>query len=88
MRFPSTSRSFSSATSLPANGSATRRDQPQGTAAAIENAIASGNERTIRLTTPRPVYVLYWTAWVSDDGHMEFHRDHYERDAALAAALQ
>jgi murein L,D-transpeptidase YcbB/YkuD len=31
---------------------------------------------------------LYWTAWVGNDGHMEFHRDHYERDAALAAALR
>lgn len=64
------------------------RDQPQWTAAAIEGAIGAGSERSIRLTTSRPVYVLYWTAWVGDDGHMEFHRDHYERDAALAAALR
>ena len=64
------------------------RDQPQWTAEAIEAAIDSGAERSIRLTTPQPVYVLYWTAWVSDDGHMEFHRDHYERDAELAAALR
>jgi murein L,D-transpeptidase YcbB/YkuD len=63
------------------------RDQPQWAAAAIEDEIESGSERTIRLTTPQPVYVLYWTAWVGDDGHMEFHRDHYERDAPLAAAL-
>lgn len=64
------------------------RDQPQWTFAAIESAIESGNERAIRLTTPQPVYVLYWTAWVGDDGHTEFHRDHYERDAAIAAALE
>jgi murein L,D-transpeptidase YcbB/YkuD len=64
------------------------RDQPQWTATAIESEIAAGTERAIRLTSPQPVYVLYWTAWVGDDGHMEFHRDHYERDAALAAALQ
>ncbi len=64
------------------------RDQPQWTAAAIESAIESGGDRTIRLTTPQQVYVLYWTAWVGDDGHMEFHRDHYERDAAIAAALE
>jgi len=63
------------------------RDQPQWTRAAIESAIDSGTEQTIRLTTPQPVYVLYWTAWVGDDGDMEFHRDHYERDAALAVAL-
>ena len=64
------------------------RDQPQWTAAAIEGAIASGNEQAIRLTTPQPVYILYWTAWVGDDGHMEFHRDHYERDGAIAEALR
>ncbi|HEX6086924.1 MAG TPA: L,D-transpeptidase family protein [Thermoanaerobaculia bacterium] len=63
------------------------RDQPQWTQAAIESDIEKGTERAIRLTSPRPVYVLYWTAWVGDDGHLEFHRDHYERDAALAAAL-
>ena len=64
------------------------RDQPRWNAAAIESAIESGNEQSIRLTVPQPVYVLYWTAWVGDDGHMEFHRDHYARDAALAAALR
>ena len=64
------------------------RDQPRWTQAAIESDIATGTERTIRLTSPRPVYVLYWTAWVGDDGHVEFHRDHYLRDSALAAALQ
>ncbi|HEU4887449.1 MAG TPA: L,D-transpeptidase family protein [Thermoanaerobaculia bacterium] len=63
------------------------RDQPRWTTAAIESDIATGTERAIRLTTPQPVYILYWTAWVGDDGHMEFHQDHYGRDAALAAAL-
>jgi L,D-transpeptidase YcbB len=63
-------------------------DQPQWTAAAIEREIAAGNERAIRLTTPKPVYVLYWTAWVGDDGEVEFHRDHYERDGAIEAALR
>jgi murein L,D-transpeptidase YcbB/YkuD len=64
------------------------RDQPKWNAAAIERAIEAGAERSIPLTESEPVYILYWTAWVGDDGHMEFHRDHYERDAALAAALR
>ena len=63
------------------------RDQPQWDAPAIQSTIDAGTERTIPLKTPLPVYVLYWTAWVGDDGHMEFHRDHYERDAAIAVAL-
>ena len=53
----------------------------------IETAVDAGRERAIPLASPVPVYVLYWTAWVGDDGHIEFHRDHYERDAALAASL-
>lgn len=64
------------------------RDQPRWTQAAIESDIATSTERTINLTSPQPVYVLYWTAWVGDDGHMEFHRDHYGRDGVLAAALR
>jgi L,D-transpeptidase YcbB len=64
------------------------RDQPQWNATAIESAIETRKEQAIRLTAPQPVYVLYWTAWVGDDGHMEFHRDHYERDATLASALK
>jgi murein L,D-transpeptidase YcbB/YkuD len=64
------------------------RDQPQWTREAIEATIATERERFIRLTSPQPVFILYWTAWVGDDGHMEFHRDHYGRDAALAAMLE
>lgn len=63
------------------------RDQPQWTRAAIEQAIENGSERSIPLTADVPVYVLYWTARVGDDGHMEFHRDHYDRDAALSDAI-
>lgn len=64
------------------------RDRPEWTAEAIESAIDSGTERSIPLTAPEPVYVLYWTAWVGDDGHVELHRDHYGRDAEVAAALR
>jgi murein L,D-transpeptidase YcbB/YkuD len=64
------------------------RDQPQWNAAALEQAIDAGTERSIRLSEPLPVYVLYWTAWVGDDGEMVFVPDHYGRDAAIAAALQ
>jgi murein L,D-transpeptidase YcbB/YkuD len=63
------------------------RDQPEWTAEAIETAIVAGQEILIPLKEPRPVYVLYWTAWVGDDGHMEFHQDHYERDLAIAKRL-
>jgi len=64
------------------------RDQPRWTPAAIDEAVEAGAELAIPLTTPEPVFVLYWTASVDDDGAVEFHRDHYDRDDALAAALR
>lgn len=63
-------------------------DQPQWTAERIDATIEAGVERSVPLKTPVPVFVLYWTALVGDDGHMEFYRDHYGEDAAIAAALQ
>ncbi len=51
----------------------------------IETLIAREREVTIPLATPVPVYVLYWTAFVADDGHVEFRRDVYGRDPRLVA---
>ena len=62
-------------------------DQPQWTPEAIDAAIAAGKERWVTLKTPVPVYVLYWTAFIADDGDLEFRRDVYARDADLIAAL-
>jgi L,D-transpeptidase YcbB len=56
---------------------------------AIEREIrrASG-ETTIRLPTPIPIHILYWTAWVDRHGAAHFRRDVYERDGPLEAALR
>jgi len=55
--------------------------------ASLRAAIDSGATRTIRLAKPVPVFVLYWTAAVDQDGRLHFHKDVYGRDAALLAAL-
>lgn len=44
-------------------------------------------ERTVNLTTPLPVHLLYWTAWADAEGTLDLRRDIYDRDAPLAAAL-
>lgn len=49
----------------------------------MQSVIVSGKEVTIRVAKPLPVYVLYWTSWVDDDGHVEFRPDIYGRDAAI-----
>ena len=64
------------------------RGQPEWNAASLEAVIGEGKERTIRLAEPLPVYLLYWTAWAADDGHIEFHGDVYKRDAQLGRALR
>lgn len=53
----------------------------------LADAIRSGATRRIELERSVPVYVLYWTAFVNDDGRVNFRDDAYGRDAPLLAAL-
>lgn len=43
--------------------------------------------RFITLKQPIPVYILYQTVWVDDDGAAQFRPDVYERDGELNAAV-
>jgi murein L,D-transpeptidase YcbB/YkuD len=63
------------------------KDDPKWTPEAIQEAIATGENKTISIPKPLPVHILYFTAWVDDNGIMEFRRDVYGQDAKLAAAL-
>ncbi|MEZ4388523.1 MAG: L,D-transpeptidase family protein [Candidatus Krumholzibacteriia bacterium] len=62
-------------------------DQPAWTPEAIREAMQAGVERTVALKQPVSVHLLYWTAWVADDGQVCFRDDVYHRDAPLQAAL-
>ena len=53
----------------------------------VASAMTGGETKTIPITTPVPVYVLYWTAWPATDGDIEYHRDVYGNDARVIAAL-
>ena len=46
-----------------------------------------GSTRSVPLATAMPVYFLYQTAFVDEDGTVEFRNDIYGRDARLAAAM-
>jgi murein L,D-transpeptidase YcbB/YkuD len=50
-------------------------------------AIDAGDERTVKLVEPIDVYFLYSTAWIEDDGTLQFRADIYERDKKLTEAL-
>jgi len=63
-------------------------DQSSWTSEQINRTIAQGRERTIFLTTPIPVHLLYMTTWAEDDGTVHFRKDIYHRDQPLLSALK
>jgi len=54
---------------------------------ALDAAIATGKTQRVMLRQSIPVYVLYWTAFVDEDGTVEFRDDIYGRDQRLEDAL-
>jgi murein L,D-transpeptidase YcbB/YkuD len=62
-------------------------DQPKWDRAAIEKAIADGDEKSVKLSAPLPVHIVYWTAWVDADGHLQFADDVYGDDRTQAGLL-
>ena len=42
-----------------------------------------GTNQGITLPIAIPIYLVYWTAWVDEDGDMHFRHDIYGRDARL-----
>lgn len=60
---------------------------PKWTHDAIKKASTSGKQRVVNLRQAMPVYLLYWTAWVDDDGLMHFRDDIYQRDKPMLRAL-
>ncbi len=63
------------------------RDQPDWTPERIGEAMQAGQERTVRLKAPLPVYIGYWTASVSADGLVQFRKDIYGSDSRLTARV-
>lgn len=53
----------------------------------IERATAGRTTRWVPVDDPVPVYFMYWTAWVNDDGVLRFGTDSYGRDPDLLRAL-
>ncbi len=55
--------------------------------AAIARVVADGETRTVRLSRPATVLLMYWTIVPSREGRTVFKHDPYGRDPKLAAAL-
>ena len=57
------------------------QDRPEWTAEKIQAAMRAGREQHVALKRHIPVYIVYETVWVDDDGTVEFRDDIYGHDA-------
>src|SRR4029078_3894734 len=67
-------------------------DQPEWTSERFEEAMHAGQEKSVKLKSPLPVYLGYWTARTSADGILQFRDDLYgidaRQNATMTAALE
>jgi murein L,D-transpeptidase YcbB/YkuD len=63
------------------------RDQPEWDQERITEAMHAGEETTVKLKAPLPVYLGYWTARVRPDNSVQFRDDVYAVDGRQAARL-
>ncbi len=64
------------------------RGSAEWTPEAIDAQIASGKTTRAQLPTAATVYLLYWTAFASGNGVMNFRADPYSWDGELAAKIE
>jgi murein L,D-transpeptidase YcbB/YkuD len=63
------------------------KDDPEWTREKIIEAIDDRETQILRIPKPIDVHILYWTAWVDQDGTVHFRDDIYGRDKPLDEAL-
>lgn len=63
------------------------RNQPEWTPEKIDEAMNRGQEQFVRVKNPIPVLITYYTAWVDENGVLNFRDDIYDHDATLAQKM-
>lgn len=63
------------------------RQYPEWTPEKIDAAMHAGVEKTVSLKQTIPVYIGYFTAYIGEDGMVNFRKDIYKRDADLFGLL-
>jgi murein L,D-transpeptidase YcbB/YkuD len=61
------------------------RDDPAWPQPRIDAALAAGRNVRVDLARPILLHLVYDTAWVDDDGTVNFRNDAYGRDSTIAA---
>ena len=63
------------------------RNQPEWTPEKISEAMNSGDEKYVKVKDPIPVVITYYTAWVDENGKLNFRQDIYGHDEKLAEKM-
>lgn len=63
------------------------RNQPEWTPEKIDSAMNSGEEEYVKVKKPVPVLITYYTAWVDENGVLNFRDDIYNHDSGLAQKM-
>lgn len=58
-------------------------DNANWTAEKIDSAMNSGKEKYVRVKEPVPVLIMYYTAFVDEEGRLHFLHDIYDHDASM-----
>lgn len=53
----------------------------------ILQAMNSGTEKFVKVKDPVPVFITYYTAWVDENGQLNFREDIYKRDAVVGQKM-
>ena len=62
-------------------------NDPRWTPEKINEAMNSGNEQFVKLKDPVPVFITYYTAWVDQNGQLNFRNDIYGHDEDVAEKM-
>jgi murein L,D-transpeptidase YcbB/YkuD len=63
------------------------KDDPDWSEDRLDAAIATGATQHVHLASPMPVFVVYWSAFIDDQGQIHFRPDVYGWDEKLIAML-
>jgi murein L,D-transpeptidase YcbB/YkuD len=63
------------------------RNDASWTPERIEEAMNSGKEKYVKLKDPVPVFISYHTAWVDEEGRLNFREDIYNHDSDLSKKM-
>jgi murein L,D-transpeptidase YcbB/YkuD len=60
---------------------------PQWPAERVDRALQAGRNNTVALRVPIALHIVYDTAWVEEDGTIQFREDVYHRDRIPSSVM-